>query len=92
MKAQRERTLLLIPNPELQQLFKYIEKEFDLTGFAFDKKRWLDNGWLLAGNRKGSPYIQRDTFKISVTKPRDAKNREDYYAIVLKENKDEGAE
>lgn len=71
-------------------MFKYIEKEFDLTGFAFDKKRWLDNGWLLAGN--DGPYRQRDTFKISVAKARDPKNKERYYAIVLKENKDEDAE
>ena len=85
-KPERERTLLLIPKLELQQLFNYLIKETELTGFSFDKQRWIDNEWLLAGN--DGPFLQRDTFKISITRPRDPKNRERYYAIVLKEEKD----
>lgn len=85
-KSARERTLLLIPNFELNQLFGYLTKESELKGFAFDKKRWLDNGWLLEGN--DGPYLQRDTFKMSITRARDPKNKERYYAIVLYEEKD----
>lgn len=83
-KSQRDRSVLLIPNRQLQDLFKYLEKETELKGFGFDKRKWAEKGWLLT-NSNGS-YLFKDSFKISVTRPRDSKNRESYYAIVLYED------
>lgn len=83
-KYQRDRSLLLIPNRQLQDLFKYLESETELKGFGFDKRKWAEKGWLLT-NSNGS-YLFKDGFKMSITRPRDSKNRESYYAIVLYED------
>lgn len=84
-KADRERSLLLIPNKQLQDLFTYINKETEIKSFSFDKRKWVQNGWLLTNGSENN-YLFKDTFKISVTRPRDSKNRESYYAIVLYED------
>jgi len=85
-RAEHERVLLLIPNLQLTQLFNYIIKESGIVGFGFDKRMWERNGWLIVG--KDGRYTHRDTFHISVTRPR-SENRESYYAIVLNEDKAE---
>lgn len=85
-RAEHERALLLIPNLQLTQLFNYIIKESGIVGFGFDKRMWERNGWLIVG--KDGRYTHRDTFHISVTRPR-SENRESYYAIVLNEDKAE---
>ena len=82
-KKERERSLLLIPRRQLDALFRYLEEENKVTGFSWNKKRWADSGWMLTNN---GDYVFKDTFKISVTRPRDSKNRETYYAIVLHED------
>ena len=79
-KKERERSLLLIPKTQLDTLFRYLEEENKVTGFSWNKKRWAAGGWMLTNNGE---YLFKDTFKISVTRPRDSKNRETYYAIVL---------
>lgn len=85
-KEERERSLLLIPNRQLQDLFKYLETETGLKGFGFDKRKWTEKGWLLKNSN--NEYMFKDTFKISITRPRDSRNRESYYAIVLYEDAD----
>ena len=82
-RKERERSLLLIPRRQLDALFRYLEEENKVTGFSWNKKRWADSGWMLTNN---GDYVFKDTFKISVTRPRDSKNRETYYAIVLHED------
>lgn len=84
-KSERERSLLLIPNTQLQSLFKYLVAENDVSGFSWNKKRWADMGWMLTN---GGSYTFKDTFRISVTRPRDSKNRESYYAIVICEDRE----
>lgn len=85
-RGERERSLLLIPNQQLKQLFDYLIKQSDLKSFGFDKKKWVKNGWMLMN---GKEYLFKDTFKINITRPRDTKNRESYYATVLSEDKED---
>ena len=82
-KEQRERTLLLIPSLQLNQLFNHLMKESDLHTFGFDKKRWEQNGWLI---KSDTGYTFKGKHRLGITRPYDARNREYYYAIVLKEN------
>ena len=83
-KEAHERALLLIPKLQLTQLFNYIIKESGIVGFGFDKRMWERNGWLI---KSKDGYTHRDTFHISVTRPRN-ENREHYYALVLYEDKE----
>lgn len=82
-KAVRERSLLLIPALQLEQLFRHLKKESDLETFGFDKKRWAQNGWLL---KSDTGYTFKGKYRIGITRPYDSKNREYHYAILLKEN------
>lgn len=82
-KEKRERSILLIPNLQLQQLFQHLKEESGLTSFGFDKKRWAQNGWLF---KNGNEYTFKGKFKFGITRPYDSKSRENYYIILLKED------
>lgn len=82
-----DRALLLIPSLQLKQMISHLGKTSEMIGFNFDQRAWAMNGWLIPA--KGGGYVHKDTFKISVTRERNSKNRESYYAIVLYEDKDE---
>ena len=57
--------------------------ESEIQAFGFDKKRWVQNGWLLKGD---GGYTFKGKHKVGITRPYDSKNREYYYVILLKEN------
>ena len=82
-----DRALLLIPSLQLNQMINHLEKTSGIVGFNFDQRAWAMNGWLIPAKNGG--YVHRDAFKISVTRERNSKNRECYYAIVLYEDGDE---
>lgn len=82
-KALRERTLLLIPSLQLEQLLNHLTKESEIQAFGFDKKRWVQNGWLM---KNDGGYTFKGKHKVGITRPYDSKNREYYYVILLKEN------
>ena len=84
-KSERDRSLLLIPKRQLMQSLKYIEEENGIKGFGFNQKNWFEKGWLL--KPKGKDYQFRGgAFQCPVTRALDAKNRERFYAIVLRED------
>lgn len=78
-----DRALLLIPKSRLDQLIDYIVKEYGIIGASFDPRAWAANGWLIPA-KKG--YVHKDSFHISVSRARNSKNRENYYAIILQED------
>ena len=84
-KPQRRRTLLLIPKPQLDQLFKYLIETYNIKGFGFNKNTWVNNGYMLAP-ATGDTYTFKNMHRIGITRPYDSCSRESHYAIIVKED------
>lgn len=81
-KENRERSILVIPNLQLQQLVRHLKDISGMGIYNWSKPKWAQQGWVL---KNGNEYTFKDKYKIDITRPRDSKNRETHFCIVLYE-------
>lgn len=81
-KGERERAILVIPSLQLHQLIKHLKDISGMEIYNWSKAKWAQQGWLI---KNGKEYTFKDKYRIDITRPRDSRNRETHYCIVLYE-------
>lgn len=81
-KGERERAVLVIPSLQLHQLIKHLKDVSGMEIYNWSKAKWAQQGWLI---KNGKEYTFKDKYRIDITRPRDSRNRETHYCIVLYE-------